>query len=138
MFIVSHMQNVYVAPLPNNNLLNMPAPRAPATPMTPNMVMPPPPPVMPGPPGPPENVAFLIRHNQASYGKRIEPNDISFASKNWTTGDTGNGYVGIGIFVNGNGFSHTILRTIMGKDEDVVDKLTEKADEQLQSFFPGV
>lgn len=55
-----------------------------------------------------------------------------------TVGDTGNGYVGIGIFVNGNGFSHTILRTIMGKDEDVVDKLTEKADEQLQSFFPGV
>lgn len=47
------MQNVYVAPLPNNNLLNMPPPRAPATPMTPNMVMPPPPPVMPGPPGPP-------------------------------------------------------------------------------------
>ena len=28
-----------------------------------------------------ENIAFLIRHNQASYGKHIEPNDIFLATK---------------------------------------------------------
>lgn len=86
----------------------------------------------------PENIAFLIRHNQASYGKRIEPNDISFATKNWAARTTGNGYLGMGVFVNGNGYSHTILRATIMKDENVVDKLAEKADEMLQQFFPGV
>ncbi|KAF9700434.1 hypothetical protein EKO04_001955 [Ascochyta lentis] len=85
-----------------------------------------------------ENVAFLIRHNQASYGKHIEPNDISFAAKGWVARTMVNGFVGIGIFVNGNGFSHTVLRTTIAKGEDVVDKLADKADELLQPFFPGV
>ncbi|KAJ4347715.1 hypothetical protein N0V95_005169 [Ascochyta clinopodiicola] len=85
-----------------------------------------------------ENIAFLIRHNQASYGKYIEPNDVSFATKSWAARVTDSGFVGIGIFVNGNGFSHTVLRATMAKGEDVVDKLSEKTDELLQPFFPGI
>jgi hypothetical protein len=85
-----------------------------------------------------ENIAFIIRHNQSSYGKVIEPNDISFAAKNWVSGAAGNSFVGISVFVNGNGFTHTVLRTIFGKDDNVVEKLAEKADELLQPFFPGI
>lgn len=85
-----------------------------------------------------ENLAFLIRHNQGGYGKRIEPADISFATKNWAARKTGNGVVGMGVFVNGNGFSHTIVRATLGKDDDVVEKLAEQAEERLQQFFPGV
>ncbi|KAF2627478.1 hypothetical protein BU25DRAFT_341731 [Macroventuria anomochaeta] len=85
-----------------------------------------------------ENIAFLIRHNQASYGKHIEPQDISFATKNWAAKTTGNGVVGIGVFANGNGFSHTILRATVGKDDYVVDKLAEVAEQLLLQFFPGM
>ena len=86
----------------------------------------------------PENVAFLIRHNQGGYGKRIEPTDVSFATKNWAAKTTGNGLVGIGVFVNGSGFSHTIVRATLGKDDDVIEKLGEQAEKLLQQFFPGI
>lgn len=86
----------------------------------------------------PENIAFLIRHNQSGYGKRIEPTDIAFATKNWAAKTTGKGVVGIGCFVNGNGFSHTIVMTTVGRDEDVVDRLAAQAELLLQQFFPGI
>ncbi|KZM26631.1 hypothetical protein ST47_g2314 [Ascochyta rabiei] len=86
----------------------------------------------------PENIAFIIRHNQTGYGKHIESNDVSFAAKSWADRITGSGFVGICIFVNGNGFSHTVLRTTMAKGENVVDKLFEKTDELLQPFFPDI
>lgn len=85
-----------------------------------------------------ENIAFIIRHNYSGYGKRIEPSDISFVTKNWSTRKVGQGTVGVAVFVNANGFSHTVLRTLVEKDNDVVDKLFEEADKQLQQFFPGI
>ena len=59
-------------------------------------------------------------------------------AKNWAAKDTSNGPVGIAVFVNGNGFSHNVLRATVGKDEDVVDKLAESADGMLGQFFPGI
>lgn len=84
-----------------------------------------------------ENVAFLIRHNQSSYGKKTEPNDISIASRNWQSMLEGTGLAGVGIFVNGNGYTHTVVRTNVQPGENLVDNLTQVVDQIMQNFFPG-
>jgi hypothetical protein len=86
----------------------------------------------------PENIAFLIRHNQSSYGKQVDPSDISVASRNWQIMKQGGGAAGIGVFVNGNGFSHTVVRTTVNPGENTVDRLILQVDLQTQTFFPGI
>jgi hypothetical protein len=85
-----------------------------------------------------ENIAFLIRHNQSSYGKVIEPNDISMASRNWPMTKSDTKAAGIGIFVNGNGFTHTAVRVTVSLGENAIEKLTMELDRLLLNFFPGV
>jgi hypothetical protein len=82
------------------------------------------------------NIAFLVRHNQSSYGKTIEPNDVSIASRAWQSMKKGHGVAGIGFFVNGNGFSHTVVRTTIGPGDSAVEKLTTQVDKLTQTFFP--
>jgi hypothetical protein len=82
-----------------------------------------------------ENIAFLIRHHQGSYGKAIEPNDVSIASRNWQIMKEGGGTAGIGIFVNGNGFSHTVLRTTVNVGENMISRFTTQMNGALQTFF---
>jgi hypothetical protein len=48
----------------------------------------------------------------------------------------GSGVAGIGVFVNGNGFSHTVVRTTVGPGEGAVEQLSAQADLYLQTFFP--
>ncbi|KAF1941439.1 hypothetical protein EJ02DRAFT_404415 [Clathrospora elynae] len=85
-----------------------------------------------------ENVAFIIRHNQSSYGKIIVPDDLSIASRNWSSMIKGVGVAGLGIFVNANVYSNMILRTSVARGDGVVDKLTVETDKVLQNFFPDV
>ncbi|KAH6642111.1 hypothetical protein C7974DRAFT_420445 [Boeremia exigua] len=85
-----------------------------------------------------ENIAFLIRHQQASYGKRIEPSDVSMATKNWAAMTTGKGLVGVCVFANGHGFSHAVVRAAVGRGEDVVEKLGEQVEVAMVQFFPGI
>jgi hypothetical protein len=85
-----------------------------------------------------ENIAFLIHHNQASYGKSIEPNDVSIVSRNWQMMKEGRGAAGIGIFVNGNGFTHTVLRVTVKNSESAIGRFTSQVNEILQTFFPDL
>ncbi|KAJ4372617.1 hypothetical protein N0V86_007979 [Didymella sp. IMI 355093] len=85
-----------------------------------------------------ENIAFLIRHNYIVYGKRIEPNDVSLVTKNWAARKVVGVKVNVAVFVVANGFSNTLLRAIVEKDNNMIDKLSEETDKQLQQFFPGV
>jgi hypothetical protein len=85
-----------------------------------------------------ENIAFLIRHNQASCGKNIEPNDVSIVSRNWQMMKEGRGAAGMGVFVNGNGFTHTVLRVTVNKSESAISRFTSQVDGVLQTFFPDV
>jgi hypothetical protein len=82
------------------------------------------------------NIAFLVRHNQSSYGKAIEPNDVSVASRGWQNMKKGNGVAGIGFFVNGNGFSHTVVRTTIGPGDGAVERLIGQVDVLTKTFFP--
>jgi hypothetical protein len=82
-----------------------------------------------------ENIAFLIRHNQASYGKSIEPNDVSIASRNWQIMKGGGGAAGMGVFVNGNGFTHTVLRVTVNNGESAISRFTMQVNGVLQTFF---
>ncbi len=84
------------------------------------------------------NIAFLIRHEQNGFGKRIEPNDLSLATKSCASRATNDGVVGIGIFVHGNGFSNFVVRARVGRGEDVLEKFAEQVEVLLQKFFVGV
>jgi hypothetical protein len=77
-----------------------------------------------------------VRHNQSSYGKLIEPNDVSVASRGWQSMKKGKGVAGICVFVNGNGFSHTVVRTTIGPGDGAVERLIERVDMLTQTFFP--
>ncbi|CAO2655215.1 Nn.00g102790.m01.CDS01 [Neocucurbitaria sp. VM-36] len=85
-----------------------------------------------------ENITFLIRHNQASFGKIIDPDDICMASRNWHDMVKGLGSAGVGIFINGNGYTHTVVRATVHVGDCVVDKLTQVVDTFLRDFFPDV
>ncbi|KAF1846958.1 uncharacterized protein K460DRAFT_402323 [Cucurbitaria berberidis CBS 394.84] len=85
-----------------------------------------------------ENIAFLIRHNHSRHAKKIGPDDTSIASRNWDGMMNGIGIAGVGIFVNGNGFTHTVLRTSVQRGESLVDKFTQLVDLSLVEFFPGI
>lgn len=88
------------------------------------------------------NLAFLIRHNQASYGKQIDPNDIFIASRYFKGGKqavkTESGPVaGLGVFVNGNGFTHTVIRIVINPGDDTLELLSTQLDQLMAQFFPG-
>jgi hypothetical protein len=87
-----------------------------------------------------ENIAFLIRHNQTTFGKYIEPNDVNLASRNWQVMQSrGSGFAGVSVFVNGGtGFTHTVIRVHVGPGQSVVDCLTAQVDKTLREFFPGI
>ncbi|KAF2825939.1 hypothetical protein CC86DRAFT_253885, partial [Ophiobolus disseminans] len=87
------------------------------------------------------NLAFLMRHNQSSYGKPIDNNDVSIASRNWHATklkmEDDVGVAGIGVFVNGgNGFTHTVVRIGVKKGENAVERLTAEVDRLMLQFFP--
>jgi hypothetical protein len=89
---------------------------------------------------PTENLAFILRHNQSSYGKDIQADDISMVSRNWGLMMAGGTNVaGVGIFVIGNGYTHNVVRVLVrrGEREDVVSRLTEYVDNLLENFFTG-
>jgi hypothetical protein len=48
------------------------------------------------------------------------------------------GSSGIGVFVNGNGYTHTVLRISLSTGEDAIDRFTTQVDTVLQTFFPDV
>jgi hypothetical protein len=48
------------------------------------------------------------------------------------------GEAGIGIFVNGNGSTHTVVRITINAGESVLDRFTTQVDHLLQMFFPEV
>jgi hypothetical protein len=82
------------------------------------------------------NIAFFIRHNQSSYGKQIDPGDISIASRNWK--GNGDGSAGIGVFVVGSGYTHTVFRVKVNKDDSAIDKLVQEVNGHMEKFFPGI
>ncbi|KAF2026905.1 hypothetical protein EK21DRAFT_73184 [Setomelanomma holmii] len=84
-----------------------------------------------------ENIAFLIRHNQSSYGKQIDPNDVSMCSRNWAGMKSGNGPAGIGVFVNGNGYTHTVCRVQVLKGQNAVEQFVQHVDVFMANFFPN-
>lgn len=90
------------------------------------------------------NLAFLIRHNQASYGKQVEVNDVFVASRYFKgckdNVKNENGKVsgaGLGVFVNGNGFTHTVVRIFVKDGDNALEILTAQVDELMAPFFPG-
>jgi hypothetical protein len=52
----------------------------------------------------------------------------------------GVGSAGLGVFVNGNGYTHTVMRCCVQKEggKGVVEMLTEECDRALAHFFPEV
>lgn len=84
------------------------------------------------------NLAFLIRHNQSRFGKKVYPEDISIASRNWNGMVSGSGQMGIGIFVIGNGYTHTVLKATVQPGASVLDKLTQVVEGFLEEFVPVV
>ncbi|KAF1834700.1 hypothetical protein BDW02DRAFT_474657, partial [Decorospora gaudefroyi] len=81
-----------------------------------------------------ENIAFIIRHNQFSYGKEVFADDVSIACRGWSAMMDGKGGASIGVFVNGNGYTHTIMRAHVAQG-DAVERLSEECDKALQNFF---
>jgi hypothetical protein len=59
-------------------------------------------------------------------------------TKNWAVRKMVGVKVGVAVFVVANGFSNTLLRTIIEKDNSMIDKLFEEVDILLQQFFPGI
>ncbi|KNG47798.1 hypothetical protein TW65_05398 [Stemphylium lycopersici] len=87
-----------------------------------------------------ENMAFLIRHNQSSYGKMVVPSDITIGSYKWASslGSDEDGRVGIAIFVNGNGYTHTVVRKNVerkGEAKGVVETLNGVVEADMKAFF---
>lgn len=87
-----------------------------------------------------ENLAFLIRHNQGRYGKRIGVGDILVVTNNWhLRGQGGNGVISVGVFIYGmNGFTYNFIRAFMGTGDNVIDKLAECVEPLLRPFCPGL
>ncbi|KAH3999696.1 hypothetical protein HBH98_085800 [Parastagonospora nodorum] len=87
-----------------------------------------------------ENIAFLIRHHQTTYGKYIEASDVNLASRNWTIMKQGAGRMaGVSIFVNGGtGFTHTVIRANVKFGESVVQCFEAQVNMCLEEFFPGI
>jgi len=50
-------------------------------------------------------------------------------------GDAGS--AGIGVFVNGNGFTHTVIRVVVNKGDNVLEKLATTVDQLMGQFFPS-
>ena len=67
----------------------------------------------------------------------IEPNDVSIATRNWHVAAKGPGIAGLGIFVNGNGFTHTVLRISVQAGESVMNGFAQAVEKSLEDFFPG-
>jgi hypothetical protein len=82
------------------------------------------------------NIAFIIRHSQSSYGKQVDPGDIFIASRKWQ--GHGDDSWGIGVFVIGSGYTHTVFRITVKKDENTIDKLVAEMDGQMEKFFPAL
>jgi hypothetical protein len=87
-----------------------------------------------------ENITFLIRHHQTTYGKHIEASDVNLASRNWTIMKQGVGRMaGISIFVNGGtGFTHTVIRANVKFGESVVQCFETQVNLCLEEFFFGI
>jgi hypothetical protein len=87
-----------------------------------------------------ENLAFLIRHNEGSYGKRIGVGDIAVVTNNWNLRTQGgNGVVCVGVFIFGlNGFTYNLIRAFMGTRDKVIDKLAEVVEPLVAPFCPGL
>lgn len=88
------------------------------------------------------NLAFLIRHQQASYGKQIEANDIFIASRFFKGAgqkvkEEDGKVTGLGVFVNGSGFTHTVVRVAFKSGENALELLTNQVDQLMDPFFPG-
>jgi hypothetical protein len=78
-----------------------------------------------------ENIAFLIRHNQNSYGKPVLASDVSLVSPHYGLLLAGKAdKAGVGIFVIGSGYTHNLMRVHVGRGEGegMVDRLTEYVD----------
>lgn len=88
----------------------------------------------------PENITFLIRHHQTTYGKHVEANDVNLASRNWSIMKHGAGRMaGVSIFVNGGtGFTHTVIRVNVKPGESVVECFEAQVNLCLEEFFPGI
>ena len=86
------------------------------------------------------NLAFLIRHNQGTYGKLIAAGDILIATKNWDLrGKPGNGFICVGLYINGmNGYTYNLIRAVMGSQDKVIDKLAECVEPLIAPFCPGL
>lgn len=85
-----------------------------------------------------ENLAFLIRHNQSSYGRVIEVNDVSMGSRNWRNLKAARGPAGVGLYVNGKNATHNIVRAIVNPGESVIESLMNQVDGLIQPFFPEI
>jgi hypothetical protein len=84
------------------------------------------------------NIALLVRHHYSVYGKRINPDDISLVTKNCTAREEENSKVGIAVSVIANGFSNTVLRTVVENNNNVIYKLSDEIDKHLQQLLPGI
>ncbi|OSS44656.1 hypothetical protein B5807_10657 [Epicoccum nigrum] len=87
-----------------------------------------------------ENLAFLIRHNQASYGKLIGVGDILVATKNWDLRTKGaDGVICVGVYINGNhNYTYCLVRVVMRSLDKIIDKLAECVEPLLAPFCPGL
>lgn len=85
-----------------------------------------------------ENIAFLLRHNQSMYGKAIQPADISIISRHWEHMKQGKSTAGIAVLVNGNGYTHTVVRSNIPVGQKPLDCLSRAADNALAGFFPDI
>lgn len=99
-------------------------------------------------PRPPSIAAADYQAREHRLPRAIQPVELWQACRaepylcrlqNWAFRCTGrNVDVGINVFVTGNGLFYPVLKAVVGRDEKVVDKLSEKADELLERFFPGI
>jgi hypothetical protein len=86
-----------------------------------------------------ENLAFLIRHNEGMYGKRIGVGDITVVTNNWSLREQGgNGAVCVGVFIIGMNGTFNLIRAVMGTRDKVIDKLAAVVEPLVASFCPGL
>ena len=81
---------------------------------------------------------MLIRHSQSSFGKYIQPSDVSIAAKNWDGLAAGNETAYVGVFVNGISFTHTFLSVLVKPGENAVEAIAREAEKRLNEFLPGL
>jgi hypothetical protein len=88
------------------------------------------------------NIAFFIRHQEASYHKKVGPSDIFIGSRNYHEMKQGikpeGVQAGLGVFVNGNGWTHTVVRILINKGDNVLELLNTQVDKLMLQFFPAV